>query len=238
MARPDDDERTNPGLAMFKKGLDKFLEVANEWPELKRTIWLKLEALQSDYSRRVARSLSPPGLEEDVTYRVLNHGDLWGNNMMFRYDDPTGGDDARVRDVMFVDYQLSNYGSPGHDLVYSLYNCPQFEVRETRIKELLELYHRSLCEGLRAGGYRQQPVPTLADVQKEYERHEFIGIVSGLSMLPIILMERTDDLNLTFENLIDAEHAEKIRDIQYKGKLYRKSVIPILERLDAKGLLD
>ncbi|XP_050072527.1 uncharacterized protein LOC126560616 [Anopheles maculipalpis] len=234
MALPGDDERTNPALAMFKKGLEKFLQVAKDWPELKRTIWLKLDALQSDYSRRVARSLSPPEPGEEVAYRVLNHGDLWGNNMMFRYDDD---DDATVREVMFVDYQLSSYGSPGLDLVYSLYNCPQFEVRETRIKDLLEIYHRSLCEGLRTGGY-QPPVPTFADVQKEYVRHEFIGIVSGLSMLPIILMEHTDDVKLTLENLIDTEHAERIRDIQYKGKLYRKSVIPILERLDAKCLLD
>ncbi|XP_035917436.1 uncharacterized protein LOC118514552 [Anopheles stephensi] len=236
MAQPGDDERTNPGLAMFKKGLEKFLEVAKHWPELKRSIWLKLEALQSDYSRRVARSVSPPGPDEQVAYRVLNHGDLWGNNMMFRYDDPA--DDASVREVTFVDYQLSSYGSAGHDLVYSLYNCPQFEVRETRINDLLEVYHRSLCEGLRAGDYQRQPLPSFADVQKEYERHEFIGVVSGLSMLPIILMEHTDDVKLTFENLIDAEHAEKIRDIQYNGQLYRKSVVPILERLDAKGLLD
>ncbi|XP_052895256.1 uncharacterized protein LOC128302467 [Anopheles moucheti] len=235
MARPGDDESNNPALAMFCKGLDKFLEVSKDWPELKRTIWLKLEALKPDYTRRLLKSLSPEGPHEEVTYRVLNHGDLWINNMMFRYDDPA--DDATVREVMFVDFQLCNYGSAGLDLVYCLHNCPQYEVRETHTKHLLEIYHRSLCEGLSAGGY-EQCAPTLADVHQEYERHEFIGLVSGLSMLPIILMERTEGVKLTFENLINAEDAEKIREIQYQGKLYRKSVISILEHFNAKGLLD
>uniref|UniRef100_A0A1Y9IVH5 CHK domain-containing protein n=1 Tax=Anopheles minimus TaxID=112268 RepID=A0A1Y9IVH5_9DIPT len=236
MARPGDNEQNNPALAMFSKGLDKFLEVSHAWPELKRTIWLKLQALKPTYNRRLLKSLSPEGPDEEVTFRVLNHGDLWSNNMMFRYDDPA--DDASVREVMFVDFQLSSYGSPGLDLVYCLHNCPQFEVRETRTEYLLQIYHHSLCEGLSAGGYERNHFPTFANVQKEYERHEFIGLVSGLSMLPIILMERTEGVKLTFENLVDAKDAEKIRNIQYQGKLYRKSVISILERCDAKGLLD
>lgn len=57
-------------------------------------------------------------------------------------------------------------------------------------------------------------------------------------MLPIILMERTDEVELTMGNLVGGEQAVKIRNIQYQGKQYRQSVIPILERFHAKGLLD
>ncbi|XP_053673519.1 uncharacterized protein LOC128723780 [Anopheles nili] len=234
IACPGEDTTSNPALVMFYNGLVKFLEVSANWPELDRTIWRKLEALQSDYTRRVIECLSAEGDDQpEDGYRVLNHGDLWGNNMMFRY-----GKDEIVQEVMFVDYQLSNYGSPGLDLVYCLYNCAQFEVRENRINDLLQVYYGSLCEGLRIGGYQQRK-PTFDDVLKEFARHEFIGLVSGLSMLPIIMMERTEcDAELSFDNLLEGQHAEKLRDIQYQGKLYRQSVIPILERFHARGLLD
>uniref|UniRef100_A0A182QVV9 CHK kinase-like domain-containing protein n=1 Tax=Anopheles farauti TaxID=69004 RepID=A0A182QVV9_9DIPT len=235
MIRPGDSERNNPVLVMFGSGIDKFLEVSVDWPELDPAIRQKLQALKPDYVRRLAKSLQAEDADESLCYRVLNHGDLWINNMMFRYEDEA--DETTVQEVMFVDYQLSSYSSPGIDLVYSIYNCPRLEVRENRNEELLQIYHRSLCEGLRTGGYRLT-VPAFADVQTEFARHEFIGLVSGLSMLPIILMERTDEVKLTFENMVGAEDSDKIRTIQYRGKKYRQSVIPLLNRLYAKGLLD
>uniref|UniRef100_A0A182JXB0 CHK kinase-like domain-containing protein n=1 Tax=Anopheles christyi TaxID=43041 RepID=A0A182JXB0_9DIPT len=175
MVRPGDDEDNHPALKMFINGLEKFLQVSAEWPELKRSIWLKLEALKPDYRRRIVQCLltERPEEEEEVTFRVLNHGDLWSNNMMFRYDNDDDG--TTVRELIFVDYQLSSYGSPGLDLVYCLHNCPQLDVRENHTEQLLRLYHESLCEGLRSGGYCQQSFPSFADVWKEYERHEFIG---------------------------------------------------------------
>ncbi|KAJ9590309.1 hypothetical protein L9F63_027852, partial [Diploptera punctata] len=53
---------------------------------------------------------------DDSGYNVLNHGDLWLNNIMFRYNE----DSQQVQDVRFVDYQLSYYSSPVVDLFYFL----------------------------------------------------------------------------------------------------------------------
>lgn len=46
---------------------------------------------------------------------VLTHGDLWSNNMMFKYDG-TG----RVIDCVLLDLQFSSYASPAIDLLVSL----------------------------------------------------------------------------------------------------------------------
>jgi len=37
---------------------------------------------------------------------VLNHGDFWCNNFMFKYKD-----DSEVEDVCFVDFQLPKFGN-------------------------------------------------------------------------------------------------------------------------------
>ncbi|XP_049548919.1 uncharacterized protein LOC125959927 [Anopheles darlingi] len=234
LVRAGDDVQRNPALGMFQSGLEKFLEVAKDWPELNRTILAKLEALQPLYTQRIIECYTAEDSTPDG-FKVLNHGDLWSSNMMFRYDADDSND---AREVMFVDYQLSNYASPGLDLAYFLYTSSQQEVLEHRITDLLHLYHRSLLTGLTLAGYHGHPVPTFDAVQRQFERYEFIGVLSGLSMLPIILMDRSEDVKLTFDSFFDKDHAERIRHIQYTGAKYRKSVVPLLERFDAKGLLD
>lgn len=52
---------------------------------------------------------------EDGDLHVLTHGDLWSNNMMFKYDS-TG----QLIDCVLLDLQFSSYASPAIDLLVSL----------------------------------------------------------------------------------------------------------------------
>ncbi|XP_046679489.1 uncharacterized protein LOC124366919 isoform X2 [Homalodisca vitripennis] len=65
---------------------------------------------------------------------VLNHGDLWVNNLFFKYNKES------VVEVKFIDYQVSRYSLPATDLVYFVYSSAQHEVREHRQKELYSHY--------------------------------------------------------------------------------------------------
>ncbi|XP_052870578.1 uncharacterized protein LOC128276154 [Anopheles cruzii] len=223
-------------FAVFQDGLEKFIQVSAGWSELDAAIVEKLRGLLPSFKRRMADCVDPTNPATKV--RVLNHGDLWSNNMMFRYEATAAAADTDVvREVMFVDYQLSCYGSPGLDLVYSLYNCPRFEVRQNRIEELQQLYHRNLCQALDRGKY-PGTVPTLETIKEEYKRHEFFGLVCAISLLPIILMERSDNVDISFDAFFDKKQVERLRDIQYNGAVYRRSVVPILQSLFARGYID
>uniref|UniRef100_A0A182KBV4 CHK domain-containing protein n=1 Tax=Anopheles christyi TaxID=43041 RepID=A0A182KBV4_9DIPT len=215
-------------LQALQKGLTKFISVASDWTELEGEVLRKLEVLLPVFKERIADCVKPrqPG----ARYEVLNHGDLWSNNMMFRYDD--GGTGA-VREIMFVDYQISNYGSPGLDLVYTLYNCPHRDVRLERREELLTEYHRVLGETLRRNRY--EPVPTFDDVKEEFTRNEFFGLVCAITFLPIMTMERSKDLDLSFDAFFKEGHGERLRDKQYNGTVFRQAVVPILHDLHARG---
>ncbi|KFB52506.1 hypothetical protein ZHAS_00020752 [Anopheles sinensis] len=242
-----------PILAVFQKGLEKFLSVATGWPELEAEIVRKLQTLRPTFKQRIADSVNP--LRSTTRLHVLNHGDLWSNNLMFRYD---AG--SVPKEVMFVDYQLSCYGSPGFDLVYSLYNCPQADVRLTRLDDLLAVYYRSLSDVLQAANYAS--IPTFEVIKQEYEEYEFfgknsrkspntsenichllntpsssLGLVCAVSLLPIIMMERSDDVDISFDAFFDQKQAERIRDIQYNGTQYREVVVPLLHSLHARGYI-
>uniref|UniRef100_A0A1I8JW81 CHK domain-containing protein n=1 Tax=Anopheles quadriannulatus TaxID=34691 RepID=A0A1I8JW81_ANOQN len=214
-------------LQALQKGLEKFISVAGGWPELDGGVLRQLEGLLPVFKERIAGCVKPrqPG----ARYEVLNHGDLWSNNMMFRY----GPDDKTVEEIIFVDYQISNYGSPGLDLVYTLYNCPHRDVRIARRAELLQEYHRVLADALRKNGYAK--VPTMDDVREEFSRNEFFGLVCAITFLPIMTMERTKDLDLSFDAFFKEGHGEILRDRQYNGAVFRQAVVPILHDLHARG---
>lgn len=50
----------------------------------------------------------------DEELNVLNHGDLWTNNLMYRYDEA-----GRPIDAVLLDFQFAFYGSPALDLMVS-----------------------------------------------------------------------------------------------------------------------
>uniref|UniRef100_A0A182M3D1 CHK kinase-like domain-containing protein n=1 Tax=Anopheles culicifacies TaxID=139723 RepID=A0A182M3D1_9DIPT len=216
-------------IVPLQKGFEKFLSVANGWPELDPVVLRKLELLRPTFGERVADCVKPQ--QPAARYKALNHGDLWSNNMMFRYEN----NGTVVREIMFVDYQISTYGSPGLDLVYTLYNCPHRDIRLDRREDLLKLYHQVLSDTLKRNRY--EPVPSFADVEEEFTRNEFYGLVCALTLLPIMVMERSNDLDLSFDAFFKEDHGDRVRDIQYNGTTFRESVVPILHDLHARGYI-
>ncbi|XP_054268105.1 uncharacterized protein LOC128989959 [Macrosteles quadrilineatus] len=69
---------------------------------------------------------------------VLNHGDFWTNNILFKYDSS-----GCISDVKLVDYQLRRFGSPAIDLLYLFWTSADDGAR-MRMFELLEMYRHTL----------------------------------------------------------------------------------------------
>uniref|UniRef100_A0A1B6HI31 CHK kinase-like domain-containing protein n=2 Tax=Homalodisca liturata TaxID=320908 RepID=A0A1B6HI31_9HEMI len=119
---------------------------------------------------------------------VLNHGDLWLNNLFFKYNEA-----KEPVEVRFIDFQASRYSLPVMDLVYFLYGNAQYDVREYRQKELyshyLEVLNRTLEELGRSERFTEQQLKE--DLKSSIPW--FIGILI-FSVSLIVFSEFTHEL--------------------------------------------
>lgn len=87
-------------------------------------------------------------------FKVLNHGDDWLNNMMFK----------GTEDVKLIDFQLSFWGSPANDLIYFFVSSVADDIKTQTYDDLLEIYHSELEKTLQALNYDGH-IPTLSEIQ-------------------------------------------------------------------------
>lgn len=105
-------------------------------------------------------------------YNVLSHGDFHFKNMMFLTD---GTEANEIHDVIFVDFQISNYASPGVDIAYLLNAVADIEWRtETSEFEIIELYYQTFVGLLNKLGFLGK-IPTMLDLQMEILRCGPVG---------------------------------------------------------------
>lgn len=92
-------------------------------------------------------------------FQVLNHGDLWLNNMMFKSDAI-----GNPLDVSMIDYQMGFWGSPVADLIYFLISSVSDEIKVECFDEFIEFYHIQLTDALKKLKY-DKAIPTLPELQ-------------------------------------------------------------------------
>ncbi|XP_022218899.2 uncharacterized protein LOC111071718 [Drosophila obscura] len=164
---------------------------------------------------------------------VLAHGDVWTNNVMFKYDPSTG----RPLDVLLIDFQYSFWGSPCIDL-HHLFNTSLKEpLRREQQSGLFQFYHSIFTDTLEKLHYHQNPIPSLHDFKLQTEQKRFFAMHSTVVVQPVMISE--DPTDACFNALMNDDE----RGIRFKNRLYNnpkvqenlKAMVPFFDR---KGLLE
>lgn len=163
---------------------------------------------------------------------MLNHGDMWVNNFMFKYSEQNF---QRATSVIFLDYQLSFYASPGIDLNYFLNTSPMNSVRENHRDDLIDVYYEAFSGALRALGSTN--IPSHSDICKEIQRKEFYGFVAAVGVLPLIINIGKSESG-GVDAFADENIAERMRLQIYKADNYQNAMKYILKRFNDLGIFD
>ncbi|CAD6998414.1 uncharacterized protein LOC101454585 [Ceratitis capitata] len=106
----------------------------------------------------------------DGLYTSLVHCDLWINNIMFKYDDQN-----QPTTLKFVDFQIAQYESFVHDIIFFLFSSVDANVLEDNFENLLEAYYDAFIHNL-----KEVQVPT-----DDYSYEGFVNEVRRVGPIEI-----------------------------------------------------
>eukprot|EP00095_Tigriopus_kingsejongensis_P007654 maker-scaffold116_size340332-snap-gene-1.11 protein:Tk07654 transcript:maker-scaffold116_size340332-snap-gene-1.11-mRNA-1 annotation:"GH19368" len=147
-------------------------------------------AQDGDFFERRGRLFTPTEGE----FNVLNHGDMWFNNMLFKY-----GSDGGPKEVRFVDLAVIRWASPCTDLAFFFFTSTTPELREAHLDELLEFYQAELAHTF--SQLNEDPhIYTLEQLKIDYNKYALLGFIMSLWVLPAALTPK--DTTEQFEGLM------------------------------------
>ncbi|XP_077293923.1 uncharacterized protein LOC143916614 [Arctopsyche grandis] len=124
--------------------------------------------------------------EEDSV--VFVHGDLWGNNIMFLYDNET----STPIDAKFLDFQGTRPGSVCKDLLYFIFLSVEPSVRTENFDKIIEFYHSKLGEHMRQCLPSKDPYVNAFTYEKflnQFLQYKLYGLVNAIILLPMIVLD-------------------------------------------------
>ncbi|KAJ6641296.1 hypothetical protein Bhyg_06232 [Pseudolycoriella hygida] len=154
------DHVTESGESFLRKMLTNVVVAQKEFckrkPHLEYLV-PKLNGIENTFFNRICETTT----RNDNDFNVIVHGDLWSNNIMFKYD--KNGD---VEDTVLVDFQLCYYGSPALDLTYCMYTSSHNDVTESDWDILVQCYSKELRKTLKKLNYSKK-VPSLMELNAQ-----------------------------------------------------------------------
>ncbi|EDW84846.2 uncharacterized protein Dwil_GK14342 [Drosophila willistoni] len=164
---------------------------------------------------------------------VLGHGDVWTNNVMFKYDSKTG----HPVDVLLFDFQFSFWGSPTIDLHQFINTSLEEQLRRDQQNDLFEFYHRIFTEYLKKLKYHQNPIPSLEQFKLQAEEKRFLAMHWSVVVQPVMISE--DSTDACFNALVNNDE----RGIRFKDRLFQNPIVQqnlkaLIPEFDRIGLLD
>ncbi|KAG5877719.1 hypothetical protein JTB14_037169 [Gonioctena quinquepunctata] len=214
-------------LDWIKAGYSGLIDACSRWPGFEKYGY-KLQALGEEALRRGFLSQK----RKLGGFHVLNHGDLWVNNMMFSY-----AIDGKVKDLRFVDFQMVLFTSPAIDLHYFIATSTNIEVKLDHIEIILDHYYAQLLANLAKLQYSLERVPTREQFKRDYNNRAFYGVMAASTVLAFVKASkgRTD---ASFENIVKDDSLDGFRYHAYNNERYRRHMEHLLPYYDSFGILD
>lgn len=210
--------------------LESFAKIADGWTDSATAGYAeKMRQFNKAALDKVIAAVQP----SKTFLNVLNHGDCWVNNCMFKYKDESG----ELEDMKFIDFQMTRYSSPALDIQYFLYTSVQHDVRETSWSDLLTTYTENLNDTLRILGHGDKVIDVEA-LEKEMAFRGSFGLVASCMVLCAVMADPSDAIAMDEITQEEWDSGEtKIFDKAMSGTRFNAALKRLLPHFVRTGVL-
>ncbi|XP_076651913.1 uncharacterized protein LOC143358582 [Halictus rubicundus] len=166
--------------AMFDAAVKGIVSTIDLMPELNEEQKAKFKAKVGELCVDHAGKLLPSTRHKNV----LCHGDLWANNILFKYDE-----DEKPVECCLIDFQLARYNPPAHDVLCFLQFTTKRELREEHSGELFRVYHDTMSEVLKEANLDIEKLLPWDEFIQSIDDLRVMCITHGVLNIPIMLLE-------------------------------------------------
>ncbi|KYM98290.1 hypothetical protein ALC62_10993 [Cyphomyrmex costatus] len=155
-------------------------------------------------------------------YAVVNHGDSWTNNILFKYDKENNPCDLR-----FIDFQICRYASPVLDILYMLFCCCTQETRSKYFDQVIDEYYEALSRCIERAGYD----PNILFPYEVLIQHltKFGKYAAGMATYTIHIFTSNNDVKI--EDVNDSEILqERIENDSFYKSMLRDTFKDLVDR--------
>lgn len=139
---------------------------------------------------------------------VFSHGDLWANNVLYRYD----GETAAPISAVLVDFQLARWAPPALDVMTFITVSTDSAFRAKHSAELLEAYYIYFEAELKCRGINASCEISRNEWLASCEHFQLGGLIEANLWLPIILLPSHLSRNVANDSNAFREFITESRD--------------------------
>ncbi|KAL6422481.1 hypothetical protein ACFW04_010645 [Cataglyphis niger] len=115
---------------------------------------------------------------------VLCHGDLWANNILFKYDA-----DKKPIECVLIDFQLARYNPPAHDILCFLQFTTTRQLREKHNETLFRIYYDSMTIVMEEANLNVSEIFPWDEFIESIQDLRIMCIIHGVLNTPIMLLK-------------------------------------------------
>lgn len=167
---------------------------------------------------------------------TFSHGDLWGNNVMFRYAEFNDGctrNDCIPIEATLVDFQLARYAPPALDVLTLITITSNSDFRQKHLNRLLDAYYNHLKNELQCHGINVAEELSQKEFMESCQYYRLAGLIesclfSHMTLLPKDLSAKMISSSDNFNDFILTSRVEICEKAFFVSEMYRERMTDML----------